>query len=116
MTVLCWSQQKKNKKFSGYLAFCDENRGKLESGLKVPEQAKMLGEMWKALSDEKREKYTTKAAKAKAAYEAERAANPEPEESEDEGDKKRKRKKTRRFGGYQEFAGRRDPSSPTVSR
>jgi hypothetical protein len=105
-------KKKKNKKFSGYLTFCDENRGKLESGLKVPEQAKKLGEMWKALSDEKREKYTTKAAKAKATYEAERAANPDPEESEDEGEKKRKRKKTRRFGGYQEFCKATRPKLP----
>ena len=95
-------KKSKNKKFSGYLAFCDEKRDTLEKGLKVPEQARKLGEMWKALSDEKREKYATKAAKAKAVYEAERAANPDPEESEDEGEKK-KRKKTRRFGGYQEF-------------
>jgi len=96
-------KKSKNKKFSGYLAFCDEKRDTLEKGLKVPEQARKLGEMWKALSDEKREKYATKAAKAKAVYEAERAANPDPEESEDEGEKKKKRKKTRRFGGYQEF-------------
>ena len=79
-------KKSKNKKFSGYLAFCDEKRDTLEKGLKVPEQARKLGEMWKALSDEKREKYATKAAKAKAVYEAERAANPDPEESEDEGE------------------------------
>ena len=48
------------------MLYCAEARASLPEGLKVPEQAKLLGASWKALSEEERSKFTAAAAAAKA--------------------------------------------------
>ena len=48
------------------MLYCAEARASLPEGLKVPEQAKLLGASWKALSEEERSRFTAAAAAAKA--------------------------------------------------
>jgi DNA topoisomerase-1 len=52
---------------SAYLLYCGEARSKLPEGLKVPEQAKLLGAQWKALDGSEKVKFEQMAAEAKAA-------------------------------------------------
>ena len=66
----------KRPRFSGFLLFCKEVRPKLPESLKgkVTEQAREMGRMWKELSEAKREKLEAQAAKQKAAFLANEAA------------------------------------------
>ena len=57
---------KKKRAPSSYMLYCAEARASLPEGLKVPEQAKLLGASWKALSEEERSRFTAAAAAAKA--------------------------------------------------
>ena len=52
---------------SAYLLYCAEARGALPEGMKVPEQAKMLGAQWKALGEEEKARFQAQAAEAKEA-------------------------------------------------
>ena len=52
---------------SAYILYCNEARSKLPEGLKVPEQAKLLGAQWKALDEKERVKFEKMAGEAKAA-------------------------------------------------
>ena len=52
---------------SAYILYCNEARSKLPEGLKVPEQAKLLGSQWKALDEKERVKFEKMASEAKAA-------------------------------------------------
>jgi len=60
------SPPKKKRAPSSYVLYCAEARASLPEGLKVPEQAKLLGASWKALSEEERSRFTAAAAAAKA--------------------------------------------------
>ena len=50
---------------SAYLLYCAEARGALPEGMKVPEQAKVLGAQWKALGEEEKARFQAQAAEAK---------------------------------------------------
>ena len=60
---------------SGYLFFCEDKResvSKKNPNKKMGEISKILGELWRALSDKEREKYETLHQKDKERYEEER--------------------------------------------
>jgi DNA topoisomerase-1 len=52
---------------SSYMLYCAEARGSLPEGLKVTEQAKLLGAAWKALDDSERSRFEKAAVAAKEA-------------------------------------------------
>ena len=52
---------------SAFMLYCGEARGALPEGLKVPEQAKMLGAQWRSLGVEEKGRFEALAAEAKAA-------------------------------------------------
>ena len=56
---------KKKRTPSAYLLYCAEARASLPSGLKVPEQAKLLGASWKNLGDSERVRFENAAKQAK---------------------------------------------------
>ena len=53
---------------TAYFLFSAEHRSQFEKGTPVAEQAKKLGEQWRELSDEDKQPFVDKAAKAKEAY------------------------------------------------
>jgi hypothetical protein len=60
---------------SAYLLFSMEKRPELQAAnpnLKLPDISKKLGAQWKALSDSEKKPYEDKAAKQKAAYDAQK--------------------------------------------
>ena len=63
------SEPKKTKKRapSAYLLYCAEARASLPEGLKVTEQAKLLGAAWKSLEASERSRFERAAAEAKEA-------------------------------------------------
>ena len=58
---------KKKRAPSAYLLYCAEARASLPEGLKVTEQAKLLGAAWKSLEASERSKFERAAAEAKEA-------------------------------------------------
>ena len=71
---------------SGYIIFCEENRERAKVGLDKPtEITSRLGEMWNALTDPEREKYTKKALADKERFSREMASyTPPPSDGTEE--------------------------------
>ena len=59
------SKPKKKRTPSAYLLFCAETRADLPEGLRVPEQAKLLGASWKRLGDVDKSRFENAAKQAK---------------------------------------------------
>ena len=70
--------QKKKRAPSSYMLYCAEARASLPAGLKVTEQAKLLGASWKALSDVERTRFEAAAEAAKAALASEAGVEGKP--------------------------------------
>ncbi|ORZ17663.1 high mobility group box domain-containing protein [Absidia repens] len=88
------------KNYSSYLHFCDEQRPQLAKEhptFNQPELAKLLGEMWKALSDEDKKPYQEVASQDKERYDQEMANYTPPDLSDVTAvmDKKVKTKSTK---------------------
>lgn len=99
--------QKPKKPRSAFIFYSIDARKKMEKG-NVAEQSKVIGEMWRGLTDAKKEKYVNKAEEDKARYQQEmeeyRKEHPEEEKPKKtrkgkknaEPDEDEKPKKTRR--------------------
>ena len=59
------SEPKPKRAPSAYILYCNEARSKLPEGLKVPEQAKLLGAQWKTLDAVEKARFEGMAADAK---------------------------------------------------
>lgn len=83
------------KAVSSYICYCNEQRPAVRQknpNMPITEVAKLLGTMWKALSDKQKEKYAKLANQDKARYENEMKSYTPPEGSQDVQTKGRSRK------------------------